>query len=143
MEKEKIFFVRCRGIILHEGKMLVVKHSENADYYALPGGGLEWGENPIACMTREIVEELGIAPTVGPLLYVHSWTDKEKQHIEFFFQIENAVAYLDTAKLRGTHSSEIFEIRWAEPSERLNILPPAFGEDFNTGKLNRGGVKFI
>ena len=41
---DKKIVVRTRGIILCEGELLVVKHSDDHDYYALPGGHLEFGE---------------------------------------------------------------------------------------------------
>jgi len=42
--------ITCRGIILNnEGKMLVVRHGADLDYYALPGGHMDDGENSLAC----------------------------------------------------------------------------------------------
>jgi ADP-ribose pyrophosphatase YjhB (NUDIX family) len=33
--------IKCRGIIFNDDKILVVKHSINHDFYALPGGHIE------------------------------------------------------------------------------------------------------
>ena len=52
MSENEKFIIRCRGVILHEGKLLVVKHSEDLDYYALPGGHLEFGEDIKECLSN-------------------------------------------------------------------------------------------
>ena len=62
---QKIIVVRCRGIILHDSRLLIVQHQGNALSAALPGGHLEWGEDGIECIRREIIEELGVEPLCG------------------------------------------------------------------------------
>lgn len=68
------FVIRSRAIIVHEGKLLVVRHAHNPSYAALPGGHLEPGEGPQATLIREIEEELGVTPTLGRLLYVNTFS---------------------------------------------------------------------
>lgn len=50
--------VGCRGIVIKDSRMLI-SHEVNADYYLIPGGGLEVGETPEECCTREVCEETG------------------------------------------------------------------------------------
>ena len=78
---KKTIVVRCRGIILHDGKLLVVRHKGNADYAALPGGRLEWGEDVVECIRREIVEELGVEPVIGRLLYINNYSEEGQQSV--------------------------------------------------------------
>ena len=80
MSEDKKFVIRCRAIIIHDGKLLVVKHPHDTSFAALPGGHLEWGEDVKECMDREIIEELGVKPEIGRLLYrtyapIHLTTD--------------------------------------------------------------------
>jgi ADP-ribose pyrophosphatase YjhB (NUDIX family) len=42
------------------GDVLLLKHSYGADVWALPGGGLGRGEDPLAAARREVREELGM-----------------------------------------------------------------------------------
>lgn len=75
MENEKNTIVRVRGIIISESKLLVVKHAHDTSFAALPGGHLEWEEDVKECISREIIEELGIIPQIGRLLYINNFTD--------------------------------------------------------------------
>lgn len=116
--------VRCRGVILDQGQLLVVKHSGGRDFYALPGGHLDRGESPLECMERELVEELGILPEVGKLLYVYSFmNDDHVQSVEFFFEIINASDYRSHENEVRTHAHEIDEILWITPEDSINLLP--------------------
>ncbi len=42
------------------GDVLLLRHSYGPPVWALPGGGLKPGEDPEACIRREVHEELGI-----------------------------------------------------------------------------------
>lgn len=52
------------GVIIHKGRFLIVKRSENDDflpnYWEFPGGGVETSENLEDALIREIKEEIGI-----------------------------------------------------------------------------------
>ena len=80
----KRFVIRCRAIILYEGKLLAVKHSHNANFAVLPGGHLEWKEDIKEGLRREIVEELGVVPEIGRLLYVNNFMDGKKTVCRIF-----------------------------------------------------------
>lgn len=56
------------GVILHEGKLLLltVRHTGK---YCLPGGGVEVGEPLAAALHREIGEEAGIKVEVGSQIH--------------------------------------------------------------------------
>ena len=142
--KDEKFIIRCRAVTFNEGKLLVVKHSKDFDYYALPGGHLEFGEDVKECLIREITEELGIKPGIGRLLYINTFIDKNNtQPMEFFFEVVNGKDYLDLEKNHRSHAHELFEIYWASPSDNINILPKKFAEDFKEGKIDFGNIKYI
>lgn len=145
MTSEKTFRIRCRGIILHEGRLLVVRHSPSSDFVALPGGHLEWGEDVPTCIKREIVEELGIEPQIGRLLYVNSFVDEREknQSIEFFFEILNGKEYVGFEKLERTHAHELAETIWVKPTDSIRLLPEAVWKDFKAGKLLSDTPRYI
>jgi ADP-ribose pyrophosphatase YjhB (NUDIX family) len=144
MEKDKKFVIRCRAIILHEGKLLLVRHPHDTSFAALPGGHLEWGEDVKKCLTREIIEELGIKPELGRLLYVHTYADGETtQSVEFFFEVTNGNKYVGRENVKRSHAYEIAEIVWASPTDDIRILPKSLAEDFKAGKILLDQIKYI
>lgn len=48
----------CRGVVLREGKLLL-SHETSSGLWMIPGGGLEPGEEEMACCIREVAEETG------------------------------------------------------------------------------------
>lgn len=141
---DKKFVVRCRAVIMHEDALLVVKHPHNTSFAALPGGHLEWGEDPRECMRREIVEELGIEPVLGRLLYVNTFMDgASKQPFEFFIEVTNGKEFRDAESFPGIVSKELAEVLWVKPDTKERILPNQFAKDFREGKLIREETRFI
>lgn len=143
MNPHSKFIVRARAVILREGKLLVVKHSPASDYYALPGGHLEPGETPVECAKREIMEELGVEPALGRLLYVHIFKNKGVDDtIEFFFEVKNGDDFVNLDAKERTHAFELAEILWIDQNNDLNLLPKSVAEDFKTGNIPLGQVRY-
>lgn len=144
MEKGREIKIKIRGIIFHEGKLLTVRHPHDTSFAALPGGHLEWGEDLKEGLSREIIEELGVKPDIGRLLYINTFIQIDKKHYEeFFFEIKNGGDYLHTEKLSKSHAFEIAEVVWVSPTDNIRILPQSFGGDFKTGKIFSNEVKYI
>lgn len=135
--------VRSRGVILHEGTLLVVKNARGSAYYALPGGHVDIGETPAECMVRELKEELGVDALIGRLLYVYTFVDRGgEQSIEFIFEIANGDAFIDHEALHPSHAHELSEVRWITPNDSLRLLPEEIHTDFKEGVFPRT-TKFI
>ena len=51
------------GLAIHDRKVLLVRVAggfPGAGLWTLPGGGMEWGESPLECLSREFFEETGL-----------------------------------------------------------------------------------
>src|SRR5215831_19570573 len=60
------FPVSVKGVAVQDGRVLLLEN-ERAEW-ELPGGKLEIGEDPPACLVRELGEEAGWQVTAGPIL---------------------------------------------------------------------------
>jgi 8-oxo-dGTP pyrophosphatase MutT (NUDIX family) len=61
-----LFPVSVKGVVVRDGRVLLLRNER--DEWELPGGKLDLGEEPPACVAREIMEEVGWQVTLGPLL---------------------------------------------------------------------------
>ncbi|MEX2200625.1 MAG: NUDIX domain-containing protein [Dongiaceae bacterium] len=64
-----LYPVSIKGVLLIEGRVVLLKNER--DEWELPGGKLDPGETPEACVVREIEEELGL--TVEGVAILDSW----------------------------------------------------------------------
>ena len=62
----QLFSVSIKGVLIRESRVLLLRNERGE--WELPGGKLELGEEPEACLAREITEEIGWEVTVGPIL---------------------------------------------------------------------------
>lgn len=77
--------VAVSAFIPHNGKVLIVQRA--ADEKFLPniweqvGGKVEWGENPLAGLVREVKEEAGITVKALQPYYVSDYTPNDERHM--------------------------------------------------------------
>lgn len=114
-----------------DGKLLCVrlKPYYNApdgdyDFWCTPGGGVDMGEPLAEAFKREMIEELGVEPKVGRLLYVQQFErNDDKDILEFLFLIENPEDYRDVDISKTTHGpDEIEAIDFVDPKS-VRVLP--------------------
>jgi 8-oxo-dGTP pyrophosphatase MutT (NUDIX family) len=129
--------IAVRGIALHDGKLLCVRlrpyqgkiRAEGGDFWCLPGGGLEDSEAILDGIEREMLEETGIKPVIGKLLYVHQFAFDGNEYLEFFFHITNSEDYLYIDLSNTTHGEkELAEIAFIDPTA-VRVLPTFLSTD--------------
>ena len=58
--------VSVKGVCLQASRVLLLRNER--DEWELPGGQLEQGEEPAACVAREVAEETALQVEVGPCI---------------------------------------------------------------------------
>ncbi len=58
---DSLYRVAVRALIVQDNKILAVKEVDGGDWWAIPGGGVDYGEDLQTCFLREIEEELGVS----------------------------------------------------------------------------------
>ena len=67
MPKAPKIEIIARGLLIHEGRVLLCQNNK-VGYYYLPGGHVEFSEPAAYALKREMIEECGQSVEVGPLL---------------------------------------------------------------------------
>ena len=127
------FQVRAAAIVLHAGYLLVHR-APGDEYWALPGGRVEVGEEASATIVREMREELGEEVTCNQLLHVaenfFDLAGQRNHEIGFYFLVSlpRASQYLDKGRTYcGVESHLKLEFRWFALAELESInLRPTF-----------------
>lgn len=117
----------CRGLIVDQGQLMIVKLKSTDDFYCLPWGKLDMVETIEHCIVREIEEELDVKWVIWPLLFVHQWLlERYKKHVvEFFYLITNWSDFRSIDLSSSTHGFEISEIKRINFDEcNVNLQPP-------------------
>ncbi|MDF3918511.1 NUDIX domain-containing protein [Salinicola salarius] len=97
--------IKCAGVILENGKLLVVR-KKGSDVFLSPGGKVEQGEPLQDCVVRELKEETDI--DVRDLRFMGSYLSQSAIEDKRIILHAWFVNYSGVA----TASSEIEEIRW-------------------------------
>lgn len=100
------------AVIQHEGKFLFTKRVDSyAPYHGrwqLPGGGLEFGENPVQALHREIREELGVEiKNIKLIPFIDTRVRNNWQGIFISFH-----CHLENPNTEITLNEEASEYRW-------------------------------
>jgi ADP-ribose pyrophosphatase YjhB (NUDIX family) len=125
--------VNVRGIIIKDGKLFCQKLKNPRtvhvdELWSIPGGGIDFGESLQDGLTREMIEETGIKPKIGNLLFIQQFMAGEREQLEFFFHIKNANDYEVIKLEETTHGMvEVAECGFVDP-KTTHILPKFLSE---------------
>ena len=106
------------GVIVDEGKVLLIrrKYEPLKGHWSLPGGMVEIGETLEAALTRELLEETGLAVDVGPVIEVFDRiTQDEDRRVRYHFVLIDYLCWRADGALRA--ASDVDAAIWADPDD--------------------------
>ena len=101
--------VRVCGILIEEGKILMIKHrsiGKNGMLWAPPGGGMQYGESAEKTIQREFEEETGLKINVDRYLFTHEFLNPPLHAIELFFEVSRLAGDLKRGYDPEMHKDE-------------------------------------
>ncbi|HYF67962.1 MAG TPA: NUDIX hydrolase [Ohtaekwangia sp.] len=95
----KVRFRVC-GMCWDKDNLLMVNHKglTKGSFWAMPGGGMEFGESLAETLKREFLEETGLRVEVGRFLFGCEMIQQPLHAIELFFEITNYDGNLQSGK---------------------------------------------
>ena len=116
--------LRVCGLCFQHDKVLLVNHQGlyNRDFWAPPGGGVEFGESLESALKREFLEECGVVVEMAKFLFICQFIREPLHAVELFYEV----------KIKGTPTTGsdpelphkiIHEVRFLEFNE-VSALEP-------------------
>ena len=114
---------KSRAILLNKDGKIAVMYEKKTNFYALPGGGIEHGEDEVSALVREIAEETGcVCDTIEPLGMVYeNRFHADTTHLSYFFvvHIKNQGAVL---RLTEEEVALGTTLKWCSLEEALQLI---------------------
>jgi len=111
----------ARAIVYDEEQKIALLHATKYDYYKLPGGGIEKGEDPETAMKRECLEEIGCDVEVtGELGTIVEYRKKFNLKQTSYCYIGKLVGKKGVPNLMEDEAAEGFQTVWLTLEDALN-----------------------
>jgi len=122
-------YVAVKGIIRHQGKILLIREAPGEDRtnpgkWDLPGGRIALGEHPADGLHREIMDEVGLEVQISKLIWLDEWRPRidglQRQIVGVFL---SCTAKTTDVKLNEDHDDH----RWVklDDAKKLPLMSAA------------------
>lgn len=121
MDQQNYYRVSIKGIVIDENGRFLLSKEDDGEWELL-GVGLDHGEDPKTCLTREVYEETGLKVTrisETPLYFV---TSPRRHHDTY---AANVIYQIELENLNFKPSDECVELRFCnlEEAQALPLFP--------------------
>jgi len=115
-----------RAIVINDDKMLVMKRDKfGKQYFTLVGGGIDFGEEPLQSLLREIKEESGLQVKDPKLVFVEHSGDPYGDQYIYWCEYVSGEPKLDEKSIEATINKDgqnLYETMWL-PLNQLKESP--------------------
>ena len=126
---DRRFHYRAAGVAI-EAEHVLLHRTDDADFWVLPGGRVEFGETSADALKREMQEELGQPVQVGRLLWVaESFLRDEGQHVHgiglyYAMKLSGAIANREPFRVVDGQFRLLFAWHLLTELAALTVYPP-------------------
>lgn len=122
LEEQSVFTRLATRAIALQGDEILLLYTKRYDDYSLPGGGLDWGEDKIEGMIRELREETGAVgiKNIQPFGVYEEYRPWYKED----YDIQHMISYCYTCEVErqlGDCAMEAYEIRNGMEAKWVNM----------------------
>lgn len=136
----------ARTVIVDEQGRFAILEVRDSEYYKIPGGGIEEGEDERAAAIREALEESGCTVELLDELEPHSFTET---HPEFGVTKHTSVCFVARLVSRGDtafdawEQSRNFKLHWWDYDTALTHFLGATPQSFFGKEINRRDMNYL
>jgi ADP-ribose pyrophosphatase YjhB (NUDIX family) len=115
--------VTAGALFVDEFDRVLLVETTYKKHWDIPGGYVEPGESPLGACAREVGEELGINPPIGPLLVV-DWAPVESEGDKILFVFAGGTLAPDQLAAIRLGADELRSYDFRDLSRATDILIP-------------------
>lgn len=113
----------ARAVVFDDAGNIGLLHVVNKNYYKLPGGGIDEGEDVFIALKRECREELGVDIEVGSELgQIIEYRTELKLHQESHCFMAKVKGEKGAPNFTGDEVTDGFETIWVSPNDAIEFL---------------------
>lgn len=136
--------IRVCGILEKNDELLLVKHIKNKnEYYLLPGGGVDHGEDFKTALKREFLEECNLNIDVGDMVFISEGIapNKGRHIVNIYFE----VSYISGDLKVGLDGTNLIGVEYLKKSnlENITLHPNTKKELKDYFKNGNNGIKYL
>ena len=125
--------VVVKGVIVNEGKVLIVKRADDDEIgggtWECVGGKIDFGENLETALVREITEEVGLTVTIHNILFATTFKTAPTRQVVI-------LTYLCRSKDKNiVLSREHTDYQWSTKEQLKSLLVPEIVIDFEKNNV--------
>lgn len=126
--------IRVCGLCIENGHLLMINHHgiNEGDFWAPPGGGLQFGETLESCLKREFLEETGLDVEIKDFRFISEFVHLPLHAIELFFLVNSTSENLSRGYDPEMEGKQIIqEVKYMSWSEIDRLTPVSRHGIFN------------